>query len=143
MTDQQATTVAHPAEEPAKKASRAGRNLPAAIAVGAVLGFSLIAILLYAPYVWIPVVAVAIAVATHEVVRRLRTAGFVIPLIPLLVGGQATIWLSWPWGVAGALGGFGGADRKVRAALSPSGRTTEGSRAAGSRSRELAHPAAA
>lgn len=94
--------------EPAPKASRAGRNLPAAIAVGCGLGFGLIAILLFAPYVWIGVVAVAMAVATHEVVRRLREGGYVIPVVPLLVGGQATIWLTWPFGAAGALGGFGG-----------------------------------
>ncbi len=94
--------------EPVKKASRAGRDLPAAIAVGAFLGFGVIAILVFAPYVWIPVVALAIAVATHEVVRRLRTAGFSIPVVPLLVGGQAMIWLTWPFGVAGALGGYGG-----------------------------------
>jgi phosphatidate cytidylyltransferase len=94
--------------EPAKKASRAGRDLPAAIAVGAFLGFGVIAILVFVPYVWIPVVAVAIAIATHEVVRRLRTAGFAIPIVPLLLGGQAMIWLTWPFGTAGALGGFGG-----------------------------------
>lgn len=94
--------------EPAPKSSRAGRNLPAAIAVGSFLGFGLIAILLFAPYVWIGVVAIAIAVATHEVVSRLRDGGYVIPIVPLLVGGQATIWLTWPFGAAGALGGFGG-----------------------------------
>ena len=94
--------------EPAAKTSRAGRNLPAAIAVGVTLGFGLIAILLWAPRVWIPVVAVAIAVATHEVVRRLREGGFVIPIWPLLVGGQAMIWLTWPFGTTGALGAFGG-----------------------------------
>jgi phosphatidate cytidylyltransferase len=94
--------------EPVKKASRAGRDLPAAIAVGAFLGFGVIAILVFAPYIWIPVVALAIAVATHEVVRRLRTAGFAIPIVPLLLGGQAMIWLTWPFGTAGALGGFGG-----------------------------------
>jgi phosphatidate cytidylyltransferase len=91
-----------------KKTSRAGRDLPAAIAVGAFLGFGVIAILVFVPYVWIPVVAVAIAVATIEVVRRLRVADFAIPLLPLLVGGQAMIWLTWPFGAAGALGGFGG-----------------------------------
>jgi phosphatidate cytidylyltransferase len=94
--------------EPAPKASRAGRNLPAAVAVGCFLGFGLIAILLFVPYVWIGVVAIAIAVATHEVVRRLREGGFVIPVVPLLIGGQATIWLTWPFGAAGALGAFGG-----------------------------------
>ena len=52
-------------------------------------------------------VAAAIAVASHEVVRRLREAGFVIPVIPLLVGGQATVWLTWPFHAAGALAGYG------------------------------------
>lgn len=97
-----------PAAQPAVKTSRAGRDLPAAIAVGAALGFSIIAILIWAPYVWIGLVAVAMAVATHEVVRRLREAGYVIPIWPLLIGGQAMIWLTWPFGPAGALGGFGG-----------------------------------
>jgi phosphatidate cytidylyltransferase len=95
------------APEPKKKQGRAGRNLPAAIGVGAFLGFGVIAILVFAPLGWVPVVAVAMAVATHEVVRRLRTAGYAVPIIPLLVGGQAIIWLTWPFGSAGALGGFG------------------------------------
>jgi phosphatidate cytidylyltransferase len=93
---------------PPQKKSRAGRNLPAAIAVGSVMGFGMIAILLYVPYVWILVVALAMAVATHEVVRRLREAGYVIPIWPLLIGGQAMIWLTWPFGTKGALGAFGG-----------------------------------
>lgn len=108
MTNQQTRSVAStPAEGPPKKQSRAGRNLPAAIAVGVALGGSLIAILLFAPYVWVAVVAVAMAVATHEVVRRLRTGGFSIPVVPLLLGGQAIVWLTWPFGTAGALGAFG------------------------------------
>jgi phosphatidate cytidylyltransferase len=99
-----------PPEEP-RKTSRAGRNLPAAIAVGAFLGFSVIAILLFVPRVWVAVVAVAMIVATLEVTRRLREGGengYAIPVVPLLVGGQAMIWLTWPFGPAGALGGFGG-----------------------------------
>ena len=111
MADQQAGPVADTdagPTEPTKKQSRAGRNLPAAIAVGAALGFSVIAILVFVPYVWIGVVAVAMVVATHEVVRRLRTAGYAIPVVPLLLGGQAMIWLTWPLGAAGALGAFGG-----------------------------------
>ena len=47
------------------------------------------------------------AVATHEVVRRLRDGGFSIPVIPLLIGGQAIVWLTWPYGATGALGAFG------------------------------------
>ncbi|MGB2919603.1 MAG: phosphatidate cytidylyltransferase [Mycobacterium sp.] len=110
MTDQQAIPVAEQpvSEPPQKKASRAGRNLPAAIAVGVLLGGGLIAILLFAPYLWLALVAVAVAISTYEVSQRLEEAGYHIPLIPLLVGGQATLWLTWPFGPAGALGGFAG-----------------------------------
>jgi phosphatidate cytidylyltransferase len=90
------------------KASKAGRDLPAAIAVGLILGGTVIAILLFAPHLWVPLVAMAMALATHEVVRRLRTGGYSIPVVPLLVGGQAMIWLTWPFGAAGALGAYGG-----------------------------------
>jgi phosphatidate cytidylyltransferase len=95
------------AAQPAKT-SKAGRDLPAAIAVGAFLGGSVIATLWLAPRFWVALVAAAMALATHEVIRRLREAGYSIPAIPLLVGGQAMIWLTWPFGVAGALGAYGG-----------------------------------
>ena len=93
--------------EPPQKKSRAGRNLPAAIAVGAALAFTIVAILIWDRYLWVLLVAVAMPVATHEVVRRLREAGYIIPVIPLLVGGQLMIWLTWPYHAAGALAGFG------------------------------------
>ncbi|UXA19840.1 phosphatidate cytidylyltransferase [Mycobacterium sp. SMC-4] len=95
-------------EPPAQKPSRAGRNLPAAIGVGVLLGGGLIAILLFAPYLWLALVATAVAIATYEVSSRLGEAGYRMPLVPLLVGGQATLWLTWPFGPAGALGGFAG-----------------------------------
>ncbi len=107
MTDQQPGPVAEtPVEEPPKK-SRAGRNLPAAIGVGVLLGGLAIGILLFAPFGWLPVLAVAIPIAMHEVVRRLREAGYALPVIPLLLGGQAMIWLSY-YGPAGVLGAYGG-----------------------------------
>ena len=64
--------------------------------------------LLFAPRWWLPLLATAIAIATHEVVRRLREHGYAMPVVPLLIGGQAMIWLAWPWGVAGTLGAYGG-----------------------------------
>ncbi len=96
--------------EPTKppQASRAGRDLPAAIAVSLLLGGMLISTLIFAPRGWVLILSVAMAIATHEVVKRLREAGYSIPLIPLLLGGQAMIWLTWPFGAAGALGGYGG-----------------------------------
>ncbi|WP_137725126.1 phosphatidate cytidylyltransferase [Prescottella subtropica] len=90
----------------APAASKAGRNLPAAIAVGGGLGVALILILVFAPLVWIGVVAVAAAVATWEVATRLREADISVPLIPLLLGGQAMVWLSWPLGPQGVLAAF-------------------------------------
>jgi len=95
-------------QEPLKKTSRAGRDLRAAIAVGVSIGSVLILTLVFAPRYWVLLCAGAILVASHEVVRRLREAGYVIPVIPLLIGGQVTVWLTWPFHAAGALAGFGG-----------------------------------
>ncbi|PQM47127.1 phosphatidate cytidylyltransferase [Mycobacterium talmoniae] len=100
---------AQPGPQPGTpKTSRAGRNLPAAIAVGALLAGMLVTVLLVAPHLWVVVLAVATPIATHEVTRRLREAGYDVPFLPLLLGGQAMVWLSWPFGVAGVLGAFGG-----------------------------------
>ena len=104
-TDADAATP--PEKSAAKKPSRAGRDLPAAIAVGAAIGAVLIATLVLAPHGWVILCAWAILVASHEVVRRLREGGYVIPVIPLLIGGQITVWLTWPYGARGALAGFG------------------------------------
>ena len=90
------------------KTSRAGRDLPAAIAVSLLLGAIVIGTLIFAPRGWLVILSVAMAVATYEVVARLTEAGYSIPLVPLLVGGQAMVWLTWPMGPAGALGAFGG-----------------------------------
>ena len=109
MADQHVSPVTDtPVEEPPNKTSRAGRNLPAAIGVGVLLGAMAIGILLFAPKGWLPVLAVAMPIATFEVVRRLREAGYALPMIPLLIGGQAMIWLTWPYGPAGLLGAYGG-----------------------------------
>ena len=107
MAEQQADPVPDsPVEEPQKK-SRAGRNLPAAIGVGVVLGAMAIGILLFAPIGWLPVLAVFIGIAIHEVIRQLREAGYALPVIPLMLGGQAMIWLTY-YGPAGLLGAYGG-----------------------------------
>jgi phosphatidate cytidylyltransferase len=97
-----------PARPPAQKTSRAGRNLPIAILVGAVLGGGVVASLVYARYAFVGILAAGVLLGTLEVARQLRAAGYVIPLVPLVVGGQATLWLSWPFGARGALAGFGG-----------------------------------
>lgn len=93
--------------EPEKKASRAGRNLPAAIGVGLLLGAAIIVSLVTVRFLFIGVIAAAIAVGTFEFSGVLRrVADTKVALIPVLVGGQAMIWLAWPFGREGALTAF-------------------------------------
>ncbi|MDQ0376699.1 phosphatidate cytidylyltransferase [Amycolatopsis thermophila] len=97
---------AEPAE-PAKKTSRAGRNLPAAIGVGLLLGAAILVSLLTVRYLFIGIIAAAIAVGTYEFAQALQRAAKIrLALVPLLVGGQAMIWLAWPFGYRGALIAF-------------------------------------
>jgi phosphatidate cytidylyltransferase len=92
---------------PPKRASRAGRDLPAAIAVGLVLGAAVIASLLTVRYLFIVIIAASIAVGTIELAGVLRRAANIrIAMVPVLVGGQAMIWLAWPFGREGALIAF-------------------------------------
>lgn len=89
------------------RVSRAGRDLPAAIAVGLALGAAILGSLFIVRQAFIGVVAAAIALATWELCGALRRgAGIRVALMPVLVGGQAMIWLSWPLGLPGILGAF-------------------------------------
>ena len=71
---------------------RAGRDLTRAIPVGIGLGALVIASIAFNPRAWYLVAAGAVAIGTWEVFKRLRQAHFQLPLIPLLLGGQATVW---------------------------------------------------
>ncbi|MQA61287.1 MAG: phosphatidate cytidylyltransferase [Actinophytocola sp.] len=88
----------------APKTSRAGRNLPAAIAVAVLLGAAILVSLLTVRHAFIGVVGLALAVGTYELTTAMRTAaGIRVPLLPVLAGGQAMIWLAWPYGAQGTL----------------------------------------
>ncbi|MPY85015.1 MAG: phosphatidate cytidylyltransferase [Actinophytocola sp.] len=94
-----ARSVDEPVVSEPKKVSRAGRNLPAAIAVGLALGAGILLSLLTVRHVFIGVVALALAVGTYELAVAFRAAvGVRIPLAPVLLGGQAMMWLVWPYG---------------------------------------------
>ena len=86
---------------------RAGRNLPAAIAVGLALG-ALITVPLFSPYRWVFVVVlvVAMAVGTREVVLALRTLGAAPPIVPLVVGGATMIVLAYREGAQDLFAAF-------------------------------------
>ena len=87
--------------------SRAGRDLRAAIGVGLALGAVVLVSLLTVRQIFIGVVAAAALVATIELAGALRrAAGIRVALVPVLVGGQAMLWLSWPWGRDAVLASF-------------------------------------
>ncbi|GDY30598.1 phosphatidate cytidylyltransferase [Gandjariella thermophila] len=96
-----------PGRDPGAKVRRAGRNLPAAIAVGVLLGAAVLAVLLTVRQVFLGIIALAVATATVELAGALRRgAGIRVALVPVLVGGQAMLWLSWPFERVGLLAAF-------------------------------------
>jgi phosphatidate cytidylyltransferase len=121
------TTGDAAAPPPAPKQS-SGRNLPAAIAVGVLLGAAVLVSLLTVRQIFVGVVALAVAMGTYELAGALkRGADIRVTLWPVLIGGQAMVWLSWPFGRNGLLTAFvvtilacmvwrltGGADGYVR-----------------------------
>jgi phosphatidate cytidylyltransferase len=96
------TTAAGP-----PRSSRLGRDLPAAIVVGVGLGVLILASLLMVRQWFIALVAASIAVATWELCGALRRAASIrVAIVPVMVGGQAMIWLSWPFHTTGLLAAF-------------------------------------
>ncbi|RJQ74378.1 phosphatidate cytidylyltransferase [Pseudonocardiaceae bacterium YIM PH 21723] len=58
-------------------------------------------------HLFIAVVAIAVLISTVELSRAMnRAAGIKLTLVPVLLGGQAMVWLSWPFGRDGALAAF-------------------------------------
>ena len=79
----------HPGNSASKspaKPSKAGRNLPAAIAVGAVLLGSILTGLLFFPVAMVAIATIFAAVGVWEVSRALEVRGIKVPMVPVLVG---------------------------------------------------------
>ena len=74
-----------PPEEHAKRRG-AGRNLPAAIAVGAALLILLVGAVFVVPQAFPVVAAIAMSLAVLELTRALAHGGLQLPAVPLLVG---------------------------------------------------------
>ncbi|KAB1128385.1 phosphatidate cytidylyltransferase [Micromonospora sp. AMSO12t] len=75
--------------------SRAGRNLPAAVAVGVGLGALIVVPLFFYRTAFLVVVAAAVAIGMWEMARAVRRSGAHPPLVPLIAGGVLTIGLAW------------------------------------------------
>ena len=78
-----------------KTSGRAGRNLPAALAVGTGLGLTVLASLVIWRPAFLAVIAAAAAVGIWEMVRALRVTGAEPPMVPLIGGGLLMTGLAW------------------------------------------------
>ncbi|MCO1339660.1 phosphatidate cytidylyltransferase [Kocuria polaris] len=88
------TTPAEPASRRSRRAertkpSRAGRNLPAAIAVGIILLAAVLAGLFFFPVAFVATVAVFGVFGCWEVARALSAADVDVPIVPLAAGSVA------------------------------------------------------
>jgi phosphatidate cytidylyltransferase len=91
---------------PAKKPGRAGRDMVAAIGVGAGLGaVILLSLLVYRP-AFLLVLLVAILVGVVELTRALQAGGVRAPLVPVLAGTVAMLALAWTRGASGLVVAF-------------------------------------
>ncbi len=77
--------------EPAARTSRAGRNLPAAIGVGAGLGVAVIASLVIRREAFAVVMGAAIVLGVWELKKALDTAHIRISVVPLWIGAVSMI----------------------------------------------------
>jgi len=110
---ERAESTAAPAERPTTEqppkatASRAGRNVPMSIAVALVMGAAVLVSLLTVRQIFVGVVAVAAAIGTWELAGALKRASDIrVTVWPVLIGGQAMVWLAWPFERDGVLSAF-------------------------------------
>ena len=79
------------ADSPAPKVSRAGRNLPAAIAVGVGLVAMIAASLLLFKHAFVVIVVAAMALGIDELRKALGTVGIAMPALPVQLGSVAML----------------------------------------------------
>ncbi|MBO0801976.1 MAG: phosphatidate cytidylyltransferase [Nocardiopsaceae bacterium] len=89
-------------EDTQPKGIRTGRNLPAAVGVGVVLGGVALLTLLTVKATFLLYMGAALAVALKELDTALRTRGIRIPLIPVGLGGAAMLTAGY-WAAGGAV----------------------------------------
>ncbi|MDP4014018.1 MAG: phosphatidate cytidylyltransferase [Candidatus Nanopelagicales bacterium] len=84
--------------EPSEQNSRAGRNLPLAIAVGVVLGAVTLAILLWVKWVFVAYAAVFLIVAVWEMKGAFTRQTIAVVVWPLVVAVPVIAWASYAHG---------------------------------------------
>ena len=84
-----------------ERASRAGRNLPAAIGVGVGLGAVIVASLFVYRPSFAFIVGAAVLYGCYEMSQGLRAAELHVALVPVVVGGAAILVAAWERGPSG------------------------------------------
>ena len=84
------------------KGIRTGRNLPAAIGVGVVLGGLVLLTLLTVKATFLLYMGAVLAIALHELDTALRTREIRVPLIPVALGGVTMVICGY-WAAGGAV----------------------------------------
>ena len=84
--------------EPAKKPSRAGRDLPAAIGSAVVLVGAIVASLVFWKPSFMVIVAIAVVVAVWEMHQGLKSRDIDIPQEPLMLGGVIMVVVAYLFG---------------------------------------------
>lgn len=92
---------------PEQAPSRAGRNLPVAIAIGVGLGALVIASLAFRKEAFLAVMAAAIAVGAWELTKALANVGIRASLVPLLLGSVSMILSAYLRGAEALLVTYG------------------------------------
>ena len=85
-----------------KRTIRTGRNLPAAIGVGAVLGGLVLLTLFTVKATFLIYMGAALALGLHELAAALKTRDINLPLIPVALGGAAMLTAAY-WAAGGAV----------------------------------------
>ncbi|WP_328992523.1 phosphatidate cytidylyltransferase [Kribbella sp. NBC_01245] len=94
-------------DQSAPTPSRAGRNLPAAIGVGVVLGAAIIGSLYWQKWLFIVLVVAVILVAVDEMGKALKVGGASVAEVPMLAGSFAMLvaaYLGGPLALLTAMG---------------------------------------
>jgi phosphatidate cytidylyltransferase len=86
-----------------RKPISAGRNLPAAAAVGCFLGALVLVTLFTVKVTFLAYVGIIVIIALWELSRALGTRGIRLPLVPVTVGGAAMYTLAYWYGAQPAL----------------------------------------
>jgi phosphatidate cytidylyltransferase len=87
--------MSEPPAAPAKTHGRAGRNLPAAIGIGVVLGAYVVLSLIYLKPAFVVLVAVALVLAAVELHEALKRQGMTSAIVPIAIGSVAIAFGSY------------------------------------------------